>query len=151
MDSNTQDEHPHSSPTSSQPSTTLLSVSPSSYLTVPGATPTGINLSLPGPSQFAPEEGLDFLVPFTSSRTVSNPVAEEQEAVSSGSPSLLRLLQLSRLESSSNPLHMSVYSSTSADSSTTEYSAYSNPPPKKYRVPTFEKMSDSRKVTSVRL
>lgn len=145
MDSSQQDDQLLSSPESSQVSLTSFGITPSSYLTVPSTRPSGPLLSLPGPAVLR-EDDTELLLPSTDrpSPSGSVPLILEPSRITTPrerqqSPSPSRLLP--------PPLiYMSVYSSTSTDS---EFSVYSNPPARVYRVPSFQKMSGSRKISAV--
>ncbi|KAF2116944.1 hypothetical protein BDV96DRAFT_39122 [Lophiotrema nucula] len=141
MDSSKQDELPVSSPASSSASSTLLSLPPSSYLTVPSTRPTGHHLSLPGPFLPLDEEDTPLGRP-TPPQALPQILEPIQTAASfprhspTSPPSLLARPP--------EPTFMSsVYSSASVDS---EYSTYSNPPARAYRLPSFQNMS-TRKIS----
>lgn len=146
MDSPQQDELPLSSPESSRASSTALSILPSSYLTVPSTRPTGASFILPGPRPFEQEDS-DLLVPSLHSRS-STPVPQIQEPLRPRSPGSRLASPTSQeyISSPTEPVFMSVYSASSAES---EQSIYSNPPARVYRVPSFRNMSNSRKPTAV--
>jgi hypothetical protein len=134
-----------SSPTLSQASSSSFRIPPLSYLTVPSTHPVGPSLSLPGPTS---KEGNypDLRVPLINQGWPSDPAGPLHKASNSSpsrgrSPALPAQFPQPRTD-------MSVYSSTSASS---QYSTYSNPPPRAYRVPSFENMTATRdiKVCSV--
>lgn len=147
MDPSKQDDPPLSSPESSSASSTWFNIPPTSYLTVPSTRPEGTSFVLPGPTAFE-EDDLD---------PITRP---SQSSPSDTVPQILEPLRISIPTRQSTPVpypqeipeqppnqvYMSVYSASSADS---EYSVYSNPPARSYRVPSFQNMSASRKISTV--
>ena len=143
-----QDELLPSPSESSRHSSASLNIRSPQYLTVPNTGPTGSRLSLPGPSTTQPEEP-DWSESLLPPRSSSLPVPEIREPLSED----LTYHDTTSPESTtgiysrfSERIFMSVYSSTSAES---EYSVYSNPPARVYRVPSFQNMSTSRRVSTV--
>ncbi|KAF2262395.1 hypothetical protein CC78DRAFT_534884 [Lojkania enalia] len=146
MDSPKQNEASTTSSTSSQASSTHFSLPPSSYLTVPSTRPTGNNLSLPGPTTFDQEDFV-LLSPPSQRRSPSNPIPQilEPSRIEISSPILPSSAE--SFAQYPDPIFMSsVYSSASAES---ESSGYSNPPARIYRVPSFQIMPSSKKISSV--
>lgn len=151
MDSPKQDEPPHS--LESSPGTSTRSrTPPSSCLTATSTWTTGTTVPLPGPA--APsEDDFESLVStsVSTSQNSSSPdllpqILEPREA---SPPSASQLSEYPTHHASNypDPLLMSAYSATSAGS---EYSEYSNPPARHYRLPSFQNMSGSRRVSLVR-
>lgn len=149
MDSSQQDNSPLPLSQSSQASSTSFSIPQSRYLTVPSTKPPGSNLSLPGLTAFD-ENHTELLVPLFNEKPTSSSILQTSEPIRSNSPSNHRLSQLLERDFASfpGPPYMSVYSSTSTSS---EHSTYSNPPARIYRVPSFQKMSGSRRISVVLL
>jgi hypothetical protein len=144
MDSSQQDDFLTYSPASSQASSSCIS--PSSYLTVPSTRPSAANFSLPRPAPFE-EDDPDLILSSLHRDSSSTPVPEIREPRRSRSPATVPPLSPSQSSptQSPNPSYMSVYSAASADS---EYSTYSNPPARLYRLPSFQNMSASRKISA---
>jgi hypothetical protein len=146
MHSSQQDITPLSPPEPSQTPFSSFIIPHSSYLTVPSIKPSGSNLFLPGPTAFEGDH-TKLLVPLfnpvtaTSVHFPSEPLQITSIRNRRSSPFLER-----DFASYSDPIYMSVYSSTSTSS---EHSTYSNPPARIYRVPSFQKMSGSRKISVV--
>jgi hypothetical protein len=141
-----QDESSISSPESATTCSTLLSVPPTTYLTVPTTRPSGEFLSLLGPIASGEDDfDLHLLTPQTA---ITDPVPSRLGLSSHDNPLEQLPSQLSprrRLRSPARGVFVSVYSTSSVD---TEYSAYSNPPAKLYRIPSFQNMS-SYKISPV--
>jgi hypothetical protein len=148
MDSSQQDISPLSPPASSQSASTSF-IPQSSYLTVPSTKPSGSILSLPGPTAFE-ENDPELLVPQLNKAPTLSPILQTSEPIRSNFTSNHRLSPFLEQDFASfpDPIYMSVYSSTSTSS---EHSTYSNPPARIYRVPSFQKMSGSRKISVVLL
>lgn len=143
MEPSKQNEPPIYSPTTSQASSISLTIPPSNYLLIPSTRPAGPNFVLPGPISFQESE-TDLLesplyqdLPLDSVPQIREPSHNIPPATQSPSTTS----RGSRVQTP-EPNYMSVYSSASADS---EFSVYSNPPARIYRVPSFQKMSASRK------
>lgn len=147
MYSSQQDSTPLSAPGSTQASSIPVSIPQSSYLTVPYTKPLGHNLSLPGPAAFEGNHS-GLRVPSSKEVTTSASILEPSEPPRIESTSNRHSPSLSERDFASYPesFYMSVYSSTST---TSEHSTFSNPPARIYRVPSFQKMSGSRKISVV--
>jgi len=151
MDSSQQDPNTLQSPASSRASTSF-SIPAANYLTVPSTKPSGFYPSLPGPTSSEEDDlELELYPPSRQSTPTSNHFPHILEPPRSRLPSNQ---PPSRSPSCSEgystavpgPFYMSVYSTSSAAS---EQSTYSNPPARVYRVPSFQNMSSSRKITVV--
>jgi len=149
MDSSQQDSSPPSPPESSQPASISFRIPQSSYLAVPSTKPSGSNFSLPGPTAFE-ENHPELLVPQLNKSLTSSSILQTSESIQSDLTSnhCLSLFSEQEFASLPDPICMSVYSSTSGSS---ENSTYSNPPAKIYRVPSFQNMSGSRRISVVLL
>jgi hypothetical protein len=143
MASQQQDDSANPPNSPSRLSSAQLSVSPSSYLTVPNTRPPGVAFQLPGPT--TPDALLDTPVDYTPT-FASLPHILEPARSRDPSPDPEPSSPRERFARYPEPILMSVYSATSVDS---EQSAYSNPPARLYRVPSFQAMSGSRKITVV--
>jgi hypothetical protein len=143
MDTTQQDEPPLSSPESSRGSTSF-NIQSTHYLTVPITGPTSSYLTLPRPLS-SEEEHPDWLQSSLLPRSASVPIPRIREPSPSNVPSE-QDISSSFSPQLSDRTFMSVYSSTSAES---EHSVYSNPPARVYRVPSFQNMSASRRISTV--
>ena len=147
MDSSQQYNSPLSLPASSRASSISFNIPQSSYLTVPSTKPSGSNHSLPGLTAFE-QNYPELLVPPSEEAPTSLSILQTPEPIRNNLTSNHRSPPLSERDfiSFPSPIYMSVYSSTSTSS---EHSTYSNPPARIYRVPSFQKMSESRRISVV--
>lgn len=147
MDTTQQDNISLSSPAQSLASSSALTISPSSYLTVPN--PRSLRSPLSLPRRIAFEED-DSKVHITSDLSpASEPLPQILVLSRSNTPtgSSTSTSPRSRSKILSDRLYMSVHSTSSTDTDTSEYS---NPPARPYRIPSFQRMSGSRKISAVR-
>lgn len=145
MDTTQQDNISLSSPAQSLASSSALTISPSSYLTVPN--PRSLRSPLSLPRRIAFEED-DSKVHITSDLSpASEPLPQILVLSRSNTPtgSSTSTSPRSRSKILSDRLYMSVHSTSSTDTDTSEYS---NPPARPYRIPSFQRMSGSRKISA---
>lgn len=134
-------EHLLDSPSIPGHPTTFTSIPTSNFLKVPKTGPSGTHF-LPGPHTV--EEETDSF-PLPRHPSIQRPRLFDPAGIDIIEP--VSVASSSRHAYLRNRTYMSVYSSTSAES---EYSVYSNPPARTYRLPSFQDMSASRKVSAVR-
>ena len=147
MESSQPDSFTFSSPISSSASSAAFDISPSTYLRVPNSPPSRPSRSLPGPVAVEQNE--------LTTRPLSRQQPESQLASlisappqSPSSDSRNSTAPRAGLGSIASREYMSVYSTSSFD---TVNSEYSNPPARSYRLPNFPKMSDTRRISEVRI
>jgi hypothetical protein len=144
MNSSQQQQLSLPSPESPLALSTSFDILPSNYLTVPNVRPPRpISPLLRQDTIEEEEEDLRILQEHTSTALqilVLSRSHTPADPHTSPSPPI-------RPTSLSNRLYMSIYSSSSVD---TTHSEYSNPPARSYRVPDYSTMSPSRKITPVR-
>lgn len=136
---------PLSSPESLRSTSSLLSIPPSNYLTVPNNKRSRTVSFLPAPTTF--EEDTEFVHPSPpgdlSHRTI--PLIREPSRSTTPIAGEHPQSPQEQFPRCREPTYMSVYSTSSAES---EHSTYSNPPARAYRVPSFQNMS-TRRISAV--
>jgi hypothetical protein len=142
MYSQRQDPHPSPLELTLQPSSTV-NIPSSDYLRVPEIPKSPSSLSTPDPDLQADTDAP--LIHAKLSTTTPVPSIIEPSPYTTFEHSSTNSTALTRSSVLSKRLYMSIYSSSSVD---TDFSDFSNPPARSFRVSTTSKMS--RKITAVR-